>query len=252
VITIRQNLERDQMDYAEQFVKSYLRHCGYSDICHHPDGDVPPDFLVHQKIAVEVRRLNQQHDDGTGPKGLENTSIRLWRQVRKLVLSLGVPTRGQSESWFVSYRFTRSEPDWKAYWKALRPALSSTLKAFMTQANPQPLERTIVPGFDLELRPAGRLHDTFFVPFGHTDLRAGGWLINEVVENLKFCIAEKTRKIAAVRHKYPEWWLVMLDLIDWGVDDPDQQAVREQITILHPFDRVILLDPRDHTRAFEI
>jgi hypothetical protein len=44
----------------------------------------------------------------------------------------------------------------------------------------------------------------------------------------------------------------MPDLIDWGVDDFDQQAVREQITVLHPFDRVILLDPRDHTRAFEI
>ena len=122
----------------------------------------------------------------------------------------------------------------------------------MTQENPQPLEQKIVPGFDLVLRPTGRLHDTFFVPGVSTDLQAGGWMINEVVENLKFCIAEKTRKIAAVRHKYPEWWLVMPDFIDWGVDDFDQQAVREQITILHPFDRVILLDPRDHTRAFEI
>jgi hypothetical protein len=122
----------------------------------------------------------------------------------------------------------------------------------MTQANPQPLEQKIAPGFNLLLRPAGRLHDTFFVPGVFTDLQAGGWLINEVVENLKFCIAEKTQKIAAVRHKFPEWWLVMPDLIDWGVDDFDQQAVREQITVLHPFDRVILLDPRDHTRAFEI
>jgi hypothetical protein len=235
------------MDPAERLVEGYLRHCGY-DICHEPDGKVPPDFLVHQRIAVEVRRLNQQHDDGTGPKGLEETSIPLWRQVRKLVLSLGVPTRGQSQSWFVSYRFTRPEPDWKA----LRSALRSTLKAFMTQANPQPLERKIAPGFDLQLRPAGRLHDTFFVPGGYTDLQAGGWLISEVAENLKFCIAEKTRKIAAVRHKYPEWWLALPDLIHCGLDDFDQQAVREQITILHPFDRVILLDPRDHTRAFEI
>jgi hypothetical protein len=228
------------MDPAERLVEGYLRHCGY-DICHEPDGKVPPDFLVHQRIAVEVRRLNQQHDDG-------RTSISLWQQVCKLVLSLGAPTRGQNQSWFVSYRFTRLELDRKA----LRSALRSTLKAFMTQANPQPLEREIAPGFDLQLRRTGRLHDTFFVPGGYTDLQAGGWLISEVAENLKFCIAEKTRKIASVRHKYPEWWLALPDLIHWGLDDFDQQAVREQITILHPFDRVILLDPRDHTRAFEI
>ena len=228
------------MDAAERFVKGYLRHCGYSDICHHPDGDVPPDFLVHQRIAVEVRRLNQQHDVGTGPKGLEDTSIRLGLNVRKLLLSLGVPTRGQSQSWVVTYRFTRSELDGRDYWKALRSPLKRTLKAFMTQANPQPLEQKIVPpGFHLVLRPANRLHDTFFVPGVSIDLQAGGWMIGVIVKSLEFCIAEKTRKIADVRHKYPEWWLVMPDLIDWGVDDLDQQAVREQITIQHPFDRVI-------------
>jgi len=47
------------MDSSETLAKEYLRFLGYTDIIYEPDGNIPPDFLVNGRIAVEVRRLNQ-------------------------------------------------------------------------------------------------------------------------------------------------------------------------------------------------
>ena len=42
----------------EKIVYKYLQSLGYTDIIYEPDGNIPPDFLIDDTIAVEVRRLN--------------------------------------------------------------------------------------------------------------------------------------------------------------------------------------------------
>lgn len=71
------------MDASEKLVESYLKGI-FTDVRYEPDGNVPPDFLADSRVAVEVRRLNQNHDDGSGkgPRGLEETAIPIWRRVR--------------------------------------------------------------------------------------------------------------------------------------------------------------------------
>src|SRR4051794_36826512 len=112
------------MDTSERLVEAYLRHCGYADIQYEPDGNIPPDFLVDRRLAIEVRRLNQNHDDGTTVHGLEEVAFNLGSKVEGALTSLGPPTNGQS--WFVFYRFSRPVPDWKV----LRPRVEHTLKVF--------------------------------------------------------------------------------------------------------------------------
>ena len=51
------------MKQEEKWVEEYLTHRGFRDIVYEPDGNVPPDFLIDGKIAIEVRRLNQHHED---------------------------------------------------------------------------------------------------------------------------------------------------------------------------------------------
>lgn len=46
------------MDLAEKMAYDYFTSLGIKDIVHEPDGNVPPDLLFGNKIAVEVRRLN--------------------------------------------------------------------------------------------------------------------------------------------------------------------------------------------------
>ncbi len=57
------------MDRTEKLVSEHLAHRGYKYVVYEPDGNIPPDFLVDGSIAIEVRRLNQNHFDGQDAKG---------------------------------------------------------------------------------------------------------------------------------------------------------------------------------------
>ena len=78
--------------------------------------------------------------------------------------------------------------------------------------------------------------------------------MSEVERNLRLCIADKERKIARHRGNYAEWWLVLADHIDYGMDENDQAVFRTEVMprISHTFNKIVLLDPRDHRRAFEV
>lgn len=49
------------------------------------------------------------------------------------------------------------------------------------------------------------------------DADSGGWRLAELERNLGLCIAEKTAKVAAYRARYPEWWLLLVDQIGYGL-----------------------------------
>lgn len=240
------------MDASEELAETYLKALGFDDVRYEPDGNVPPDFLIDGRIAVEVRRLNQNFDDGSGarPKGLEETAIPLWRRVRDYLIGLG-PTPPSGQSWFVFYRFSRPTPAWKD----LKRDLDAVLLPFMAAADPQPFASKIGPGenFEIKVFRAARPKPTFFRPAGHSDEQSGGWLIGEMDQNLQHCVAEKTTKIANHRKRYPEWWLVLADQIGYGLDAFEQELFLDQAAIAPGgFDKIILLDPRDATRAFQV
>jgi hypothetical protein len=78
-----------------------------------------------------------------------------------------------------------------------------------------------------------------------SDRDSGGWVTTELERNLQLCIDEKTAKMSAIRTKYAEWWLLLVDHINYGVEDALQVPP-------HDWDRIILVSPFDHTQAFEV
>ena len=82
------------MDVTERQVFEYLSSKGFKNIAYEPDGNVPPDFLVDGRIAVEVRRLNEHDDFETDPRGLEEVAIPLNAKFLRLLASFGPPTDG--------------------------------------------------------------------------------------------------------------------------------------------------------------
>jgi hypothetical protein len=230
------------MDIAEKHVEKYLKCSGFSTVVYEPDGNVPPDFLADDRVAVEVRRLNQKFDDGTNTRGLEEVRIPLWNNVKKLVESLGVP---QGNSYYVFLRFSRPV----GRWKTLKPVLARQLKAL--QATPPTKITKIVAGnVQLEIRPAPKPMKTHFVLIGQSDEQSGGWIVEEINKNLQHCVQEKTEKIKAFKAKYPEWWLVLPDLIGYGLDAFDKEELRKQLSFAHTWDKIILLDPNNPCDAF--
>jgi hypothetical protein len=169
-------------------------------------------------------------------------------RIRKLLASLGPPKSGIS--WYVFYTFRRPVPTWDV----LRPEVRKQLLSFRDDAicGAETATIRIAGGLELRLMRAGTCHNTRFVPGGYGDDDSGGWVFGETPKNLRLCIAEKTQKIAPFRSKYPEWWLILIDRIGYGVDDCDRQLYREHLAIQHSWDKVILLNPLNFRSAFEI
>src|SRR2546426_401166 len=71
------------MDDSERTILESLQNQDLGDVVYEPDGNVPPDFLVNGRIAVEVRRLNENVETDEGHRGLEEISKPLNVLVRK-------------------------------------------------------------------------------------------------------------------------------------------------------------------------
>jgi hypothetical protein len=231
------------MDTAEKHVAEFLCRRGHS-FKHEPDGNIPPDFLVDDFIAVEVQRLSQT-ETGRTTTHLK-TAIQLRRYVNKLALELGRPTHGAS--WTLNYSFRRP-----INLKKLKRDLKRQLRAFRDGGTHQETCLKIGNNFKLEIRQAPRARETFFVVLRCSDQDAGGFWFDEIKRSATICIANKTRKIEGCRSKYSVWWLVLVDFIAYGLGDLDVQQFKSQVSVPHSgWDKVIVLSPDDPTRFFEI
>jgi len=223
----------------------YLKHRGHTKIDYEPDGNVAPDFLVDDLVAVEVRRLNQNYLADGKPRGLEVEAIPLWWQLKQLFIDSGPPIGGKS--WFVWPTYRRPIEDWKT----LKPKLRQALDSF--RSNPhQPDEVIVGDHFELHFHPASKTHTSAFVLGGATDLDEGGFIVGELITNIQHCIAEKTCKVAPHQAKYPEWWLVLVNRIDHDLSEDDKDVIREHVTVPPIWKRVTVVSWRDHTRSFEL
>jgi hypothetical protein len=234
------------MDPSERIVAEYLVHRGFRDVVYEPDGKVPPDFVIDGRIAVEVRRLNQNEETSEGLRGLEEVAIPLQAKVVRLLAALG-PATGD-ESWYVFYSLRRP----LAQWKQLAGALRRELTAFQNDPERKPPSRAAVPGLDLSLIRAGRPYSDFFVSGGYADSDSGGFVLSELNRNVCICVAEKTRKVARVRHKYQEWWLALVDHIGYGLNDSDFERLRQLLRLNHSWNKIILVNPLDATKGHEL
>lgn len=149
-----------------------------------------------------------------------------------------------------SYRHRRdgclgAEEPWR---QALRQALQTFIAAPVKQKG------TIftTQGFELDVFRASKPHATIFVMGGYSDQESGGWLLSEMETNIRHGASEKSRKVAKVRHKYGQWWLPLVDNIGYGLDNFDRKMFRDQVSIEHDWDKIILIDPHEPTRSFEI
>ncbi len=231
------------MDDSETVASKYLAHLGFKKIDYEPEGmSKPPDFLVDDRIAVEVRRLNQNEASSppsTKPRGLEEVAIPVWKNIQQLLPSLG-PSKGLF-SWYVFIRYSRPVPARRQ----IEGAIRRHLEAFRDSPIQNPATIQIFDNFVIQLFPAGRPYDDYFVMGGRSDDDAGGWVIPELERNLRICIEGKTAKMSGIRTKYPEWWLLLIDHINYGSEEVLHVPP-------HNWDKIILINPHDHTQAFAV
>jgi hypothetical protein len=237
------------MDAAECLVKEYLLSLGQGLAVYEPDGNVPPDFLLDGRVAIEVRRLNQNLKTSNGDtEGIEKLSMSLWTNIKKQLLKFGPSLDGAS--WIVWITFGRPIRDLKG----AKARIVHELSKFKALPLRQQSRITIDSNLQIEIVRCSHDSSRFFSFGGCSDNDAGGWVLGEVVENLKLCVAEKTAKIMPYRFRYEVWWLVLVDHIDFGVEAQDRALLRERLgyEFQNSWNKIILLDPRNHQRAYEL
>lgn len=229
------------MDRSETLANAYLESLGLGAVAYEPDGQVPPDFTIGD-IAIEVRRLNQNHETGDGYEGLESGQASILRYVEKLLPTFGPPKDDQG--WWVFLTFWRPIDG-----KTIKRELPKALAAFHAAPDPNGLDTNLTRTFELEIRPAGIPVANHFMLGGYSDFDEGGFVASEIIRNLNICIAEKAAKIAPYQNRYGEWWLVLPDLIGPDLDADERRTIGEHVD-LRTFSRVVLIHPREPTKAF--
>lgn len=237
------------MDDSERIAEQYLIDLDLGAVVFEPDGNIPPDFSLDARIGIEVRRLNQNYQQPDGKhKGLEELAIPLIQRLKRLLVSIGPSVN--DESWFVSIDSHRPIGSWKP----LKTKIKQKLIAFMESSTRSQTTLQVTQNFELSFIRASKDHGTFFLLGAYSDDDSGGWVMSEVERNLRICISEKERKIKPHRNKYSEWWPILPDHIDYSMESEDRKVFNTNVmpNISHSFNKIILIDPRNYHRAFEL
>lgn len=233
------------MKIEEQMAETYLEHLGYQDIVFEPDGNIPPDLLLNGNIAVEVRRFNQYYRNGDKMESLEDLDYRLVPKITSILSEyqhISTP-----HSVFVFIDFERPLKPSKELYNEVRNALKKYLSVFGKRENLKVNDK-----LTLQIYPVEERLSSPFVLGGSGDGDSGGFVVANVHAHLPFVIAEKEKKVKPYHHKYPTWWLVLIDTIGYGLNHHDLGQLHENPPFKTIFDKVILVSPNNLTHGSEI
>jgi hypothetical protein len=229
------------VDKSEQVVEEFLSGIGHHPV-YEPDGNIPPDFSIESgKIAIEVRRLNQQY----AGKGLEETLMPLFFKMKTLLASMGPPTNGSS--FYVSYSFARP-----LNWNHLKPKIRAALEQFVEDPPNAGSRIRIDELFELRFDPRTSAHPHKFLLGGISDTDAGGFIVPEFLSALHHCVREKSLKIAEHRARYPTWWLCLIDHVAGSLSDDAKIVVRNNFIRPLEWQKIITINPTDASDYFEL
>ena len=208
------------MDDQEKIVNEYLISKGYKSIKYEPDGNIPPDFLVNDSIAIEVRRLNQHYENDEGThKGLEVDSIPLYQTVYRMLPDYDRMYSGKT--YFVYLRFRRPMEKGKKGKKEIKKVLSD----FSQSPTNVRTEIAVNNSLTIKIFPANTPKDgKFFLMAGYSDQDSGGWVLSELERNILLCSEEKLGKVEKYRKNYSVWWLALVDHIGHGIGEDERSS----------------------------
>jgi hypothetical protein len=230
------------MDPCEALAREHLLGRGYQDVAYEPDGKVPPDFVVDGRIAVEVRRLNENERDATHPRGLNLVATPLVARVQSLCRAHGA---ADTAAWWVNVRFRRPVPP--------RERLLVETRTFLDRVRQgTALSHVAIDNVALEAIPRPDRRGKTFELGVTVDEDSDGGVLDELERNLRLIIRHKSVKVARVRSKYPVWWLLLVDHVGNGLGAADQAEFKRRAQIAHDWDKIILINPRDDTDSFEL
>ena len=227
---------RFKMNREEKTAEVYLKSLGFKNVVFEPDGNIPPDFSIDGRIAVEVRRLNQNFFTKDEAQGLEEARIPLFRLLQSSLSEFDSHYKG--DSYWVSIRLHRPIEEGNINKKAI----SRVLTSFLSKPFPLPCNVKVTESICFHICSSQPVEGRVFRFAGGTDRESGGFVLAEFKKNFDHCIKEKTEKIKDYYTKYPLWWLVLVDRIAYDFDQSEKEQIKSMANIGPPWNKVIVLD----------
>ena len=229
------------MKKEEEQVRKYLESEGFTDIVYEPDGNIPPDFLVDNTIAIEVRRLNQYVDIGGSLEPIEKADYTVWTVIKSIAENIQSSDYEHSIFLFPEFKRPLNIKDYK---QQIIDQLNDHLKT------PKEKKRYFFSeNLSISTFPASGKLETVYRMGGSSDNDSGGFIVSEIYKNLPHILSEKENKVAPYKNKYNTWWLALVDTIGYGLDAHDFSQFQQLPSLKTDFDKVLLLSPLDHTKA---
>lgn len=234
------------MKREEKIANDYFISVGHNSIQHEPDGNIPPDFLLNNSIAVEVRRLNQHLRRQNNPIPLEDLEFKLIPRIRNLLKSFN--TQEFNSSAFLTISYGRPLKVDKILITDIDKILHEHIH-FITEKR----EYHIRDNLKIRIWPTKRKLKRIYEIGIQSDHDSGGFMVGEIYRSLKIIIEEKIIKIEQYQLKYSEWWLLLIDHMGFGLDDEDIKQLKsldfknsffKKIIIVHPynFNKTVIID----------
>jgi len=234
------------MNREEKVADNYLKSLGYKNVIFEPDGNIPPDFSLDGKIAVEVRRLNQHFFTEDEVKGLEEARIPLFKLLQSSFSEFDAQYK--DNSYWVSIRFSRPIKSGKI----VRKAIHKSLNNFLRKPAPLPCKVKVTESIFFHVFPSQPVEGRVFRFAGGTDRESGGFVLTEFKKNFDHCMKEKSEKINDHYDKYNSWWLVLVDQIAYGFDESEKKEIKSMVKANSCWDKVIVLDSLNENNILEI
>lgn len=239
------------MNTEEEIACKFLVSQNLGGVVYEPEGyKTFPDFsLGGQAVGIEVRRLNQHYTQRNGKQvGFEKAEFSTLPPLYTMLREFGSSVDG--ESWRVTIDYRRP-----ITWERLRESVRTALQAFKEQPTRTDTIFTISETLRIEVSRATKDHGVYFFPWCIVDGDVGGSAAALVMENLRTCIEAKNSKVVPpIRDKYNTWWLVLVNNIDKNMESEFYQDTGKDFAppLTHPFDRVIIVDYRNHLNWIEL
>ena len=233
------------MKFEEKITKEYFQFKGYDKIVFEPIGNTPPDFLINNSIAVEVRRLNKFHKN----KPLEEVEYSFIPKIKKHISSF--QNNSEFEKTTIVYLFYNRPVKFD---KKLKLEVSKILKTYSenkTSKNKNN-EYTISDNLTIGFYEHNEKWESEFEVGGIVDFDSGGNVFKDICESLEIVIPEKELKIEKFKHFYKEWWLVLIDFISLGVSTHMVNRIKDVYVENKSFKKIIFISPIDSKDGKEI
>ena len=232
----------------EQIVFDCLTYQGFGNIIFEPDGNITPDLLVDNEIAIEVRRLNQNQIVGDNKlRGFEEDEFEIYGWLNKIMKK--VSDDNFVDSAFVAYFYTRPYPDKRLFMKKVKEILIKH-KEYIKEEK----EYKVSDNFKIHIFPSPAKLQQQFQYGMNTDGDSGGIVVSLIYENLQRIVDVKEEKTKALKSKYPKWWLAVVDTIGFHPTDENLSQFYDLPKLKYDFDRILLVsgsDPKKFLYLYE-